>query len=344
MEDIEVWKPVIVNEKYEVSSFGRVRNKKTNRILRAAKNGGYMSVSLSNKKVKSFSVHRLVADAFIENPENKPQVNHKDKNSRNNNLSNLEWVTNAENSVHRSFGVSQTTNQNLKLYRMDKDTGEKLEKYDSIYLASQWVFNAGFCKKHLTAKANISRSIKTDYKTAFGFKWSLIEHPSLENEIWREISIPNEDTKGYYISSLGRFRNRKGVVMENYKPHHSGYIYLRVNIKKYAVHRLVASAFIDNPINKPIVNHIDGNKTNNASENLEWVTSSENNLHNHKAGLIKAYTRKVVQFDLQMNQLHIFNSIKETSEQLGISLSSIKAVLKGKQKSTKGFILNYLDN
>lgn len=59
--------------------------------------------------------------------------------------------------------------------------------------------------------------------------------------------------------------------MENYKPHHSGYIYVRVNKNKYALHRLVASTFIDKPQCKEIVNHIDGCKTNNHINNLEWV-------------------------------------------------------------------------
>ena len=80
--------------------------------------------------------------------------------------------------------------------------------------------------------------------------------------------------------------------MENYKPHHSGHIYLRVNKDKYALHRLVASTFIENPKNKSMVNHIDGCKTNNAVTNLEWCTVQENNQHNHNAGLIKVFTRK----------------------------------------------------
>ena len=74
--------------------------------------------------------------------------------------------------------------------------------------------------------------------------------------------------------------------MENYKPHHSGYIYVRVNKDKYALHRLIASTFITNLHNKPVVNHIDGCKTNNCVTNLELCTIKENNQHNYNAGLI----------------------------------------------------------
>jgi hypothetical protein len=73
--------------------------------------------------------------------------------------------------------------------------------------------------------------------------------------------------------------------MKDYKPHQSKY-------KKCALHRLLALAFIENIENKPFVNHIDGNKLNNTLDNLEWVTSSENNLHAHKVGLTKGDKKK----------------------------------------------------
>ena len=151
-------------------------------------------------------------------------------------------------------------------------------------------------------------------------------------------SVPN-----YFVSSLGRFKNKKGVIMKDYKPHHSGYIYLRVNIQKYALHRLVAQTFIPNLENKPFVNHIDGNKINNCANNLEWVTCAENNLHNHKIGLIKCFKRKVAQYDLEMNEINKFDSIKDAADNLKISVGSIKSVLYKKQKTGGGFIWKYLD-
>ena len=116
-----------------------------------------------------------------------------------------------------------------------------------------------------------------------------------------------------------------------------------MNIKKYALHRLVALAFIDNTYNKPFVNHIDGNKTNNIFENLEWVTCSENNLHNYKIGLTNGHKRKITQYDLEMNEIQNFDTIKEAGIKLNISYSCIKDVLKENQKSSKGFIFKYLD-
>jgi hypothetical protein len=342
MEDTEVWKTIDGFDNYEVSSFGNVRNKTTGRILKPCAKSGYYSVGLSNVKTKTFRIHQLVAKAFIPNPENKSQVNHKDKNSLNNKLSNLEWNTNKENSIHRSAGVKQTTNQNLEIYRINPNTNEILQKYNSIEDASKWIVEENLTKNFNSARSSISCNIRGIYNSAFKFKWKLIEQNNLENEEWREVVIDDKKIQNYYVSSLGRFKNKKGVIMKDYKPHHSGYIYLRVNIQKYALHRLVAQTFIPNLENKPFVNHIDGDKTNNIVSNLEWCTCSENNLHNHKIGLTKGHTRKIIQYDLKMNEIKKFDRILDASKELNISLSCIKDVLKEKQKSSKGFIFRYL--
>ena len=82
------------------------------------------------------------------------------------------------------------------------------------------------------------------------------------------VKIDNKVAEGYYVSCLGRFKNFKGVIMTDYKPHHNGYIYVRVNIQKYAFHRLIALIFLPNLENKPCVNHIYGNKINNIEKKI----------------------------------------------------------------------------
>lgn len=99
----EEWKP-ITNFKniYEVSNFGKIKNIKTNKILKTNNSKGkYLNVSLYiNGIQKNFYVHRLVALEFILNPTNMTQVNHIDGNKQNNNVSNLEWCSNRENTSH----------------------------------------------------------------------------------------------------------------------------------------------------------------------------------------------------------------------------------------------------
>uniref|UniRef100_A0A6C0IR59 HNH nuclease domain-containing protein n=1 Tax=viral metagenome TaxID=1070528 RepID=A0A6C0IR59_9ZZZZ len=343
MEDIEVWRNVSGWENYSVSNLGKVKNNKTGRLLKQYIRGGYSFVGLcQNHNSKTIPVHRLVSLAFIDNPENKKQVNHLDKNRSNNNISNLEWTTAFENCSHRSANVIQTTNQNIKVWRVDKDTDEKLELYNSLEEAGEWCVENGLTKNPKTARVCIGCTTKNIYKSSYGFKWIKKEQQHLDDEEWRNVKINGQVYANYFVSSLGRFKNSKGIIMENYKPHHSGYIFLRVNIQKYALHRIVAMTFIDNPENKPAVNHIDGNKTNNAVSNLEWCTIKENNEHNHKSGFIKYYNRKIGQYNLEGILIKEFSSIVEAMNKTDVK-TTIKKALKGEQKTAGGFIWKYLD-
>lgn len=342
MEVIEEWKLVEDYDNYEVSNLGQVRNKKTGRILKPSCKGGYLVVGLcSNGIGKTLSVHRIVAKAFIVNPDNKPHINHIDKNRSNNNVTNLQWCSSAENNAHKCLTLKQTTNQNLKIWRVDIISGNKLELYNSINDAAFWCVENGYSQSVYTARGNISYAVNGKYKSSCGFRWLLNEQPTLEGEIWKNVVVNGKTIDNYYVSSLGRFKNSKGIIMENYKPHHSGYIFVRVNKDKYLLHRLVAYAFIENPHLKPVVNHIDGNKINNNSANLEWVTIQENNQHNHNVGLIKVFTRKIGQYNLEGELIKEYNAIVEAMRETNIT--SIKEVLYGNQKTAGGFIWKYLD-
>lgn len=101
----EYWKPVVGYEgHYQVSNWGRVKSIKfgKGRILKPTTNlYGYLFVKLcKDGKVKPFTVHRLVAEAFLPNPDNLPQVNHKDENKQNNIVSNLEWCSAQYNNTY----------------------------------------------------------------------------------------------------------------------------------------------------------------------------------------------------------------------------------------------------
>ena len=96
---IEIWKDIEGYEgRYKVSNTGKVYSITTNREMATSNNTSYLGVTLyKDGKPKFKLVHRLVAQAFIPNPENKPEVNHIDHNTHNNNIANLEWVTKDEN-------------------------------------------------------------------------------------------------------------------------------------------------------------------------------------------------------------------------------------------------------
>jgi hypothetical protein len=100
MEDLEIWKNIVGYENYQISNLLNVRNS-NGLILKISLNSNYYRFGLSkNNKLKYIRLHRLVAIAFIPNPENLPCINHIDGNKLNNNIDNLEWCTYRHNQLH----------------------------------------------------------------------------------------------------------------------------------------------------------------------------------------------------------------------------------------------------
>lgn len=146
----EEWKNVKDYEnKYQVSSSGKVRNKITNKILKHGLNKqGYHRVNLYNESgMKSKFVHRLVAQAFIPNPENKSEVNHIDEDKTNNNVNNLEWSTRQDNINHGTRNKRSSIKQSIPIIATNLKTGESREFYGTNECARQLSLDSGnICK------------------------------------------------------------------------------------------------------------------------------------------------------------------------------------------------------
>lgn len=181
-------------------------------------------------------------------------------------------------------------------------------------------------------------------------------------EIWKDI----EGYEGLYqVSNLGRVRRltewcgngnqkkyRDKVSIKTLTIDNVGYntvtLYKNNVGKKIRVHRLVASAFLRNEANKATVNHIDGNKTNNNVENLEWATYSENEKHAHKTGLKRALRSKehplsksVIQYDIKGNYIKTWDSIMDVERELKISNSSVCQCCLKRLKTAGGYVWKY---
>jgi hypothetical protein len=98
----EIWRAIDGYLNYEVSTHGRVRNNKTGKIIKQSYSSGYLIISLYEKRKSSKYVHRLVCDAFSENPNKYNVVDHIDRNKANNYYENLRWVNHSENSRNQN--------------------------------------------------------------------------------------------------------------------------------------------------------------------------------------------------------------------------------------------------
>ena len=163
----ENWKDTIGT--YQVSNYGEVRNKKTGNVLRQSKSRkGYKRITLLvNGMHKSYLVHRLIAEAFIPNTNNLPQINHIDGNKENNCASNLEWVNNSQNQKHayknglRSKKKGKENYNAIQVLQFDLNN-QFIKEWDCIKEAS---------KELNIIDCDISFCCKGKRKTAGGYIW-----------------------------------------------------------------------------------------------------------------------------------------------------------------------------
>lgn len=155
-------------------------------------------------------------------------------------------------------------------------------------------------------------------------------------EIWKDFP----EMPIYEVSTAGRIKNKiTGNILkgsfdkDGYKEYHlkngSKHLYRRG-------HRMVAITYLDNPENKPVINHINGIKYDNRLSNLEWATISENTQHGFdilgRKGQNGGMNKRILLKDLDGNEIKTFESMTETSLYLGITLTSISSYFKRKDR------------
>lgn len=171
-------------------------------------------------------------------------------------------------------------------------------------------------------------------------------------EIWKD--IPGFEGL-YQLSSFGRVKSfprettRGGIMAVGIGT--TGYYYVKLTKngkrKHLRIHRSLAELFIPNPENKPCINHKDGNKLNNSFDNLEWCTSSENNFHGYRTGLIPRNRDKIKKPVIQLDRfgiiVKIWPSATDVQKQLGINAPTISKCCnkRGANKTAGGFFWEY---
>lgn len=177
-----------------------------------------------------------------------------------------------------------------------------------------------------------------------------------EKEIWKDVV----GYEGFYqVSNLGRVKSVDRLINGRYAGHKTkakgqllktftnktGYVRVALNINhkvnKFAVHRLVAQAFIPNPDNKPQVNHKDEVRDHNNADNLEWVTAKENSKYGTRPEKISQLKSKPVISVSEGGLMRWFKSATDAASVLNVQNKNITKVLHGTRKQTGGYKFHF---
>lgn len=295
----EVWKVVDeTNGLYEVSNHGRFKGlQRSGRgLLIPQQQDGYMKVTTNvNGKRRDIRLHKLVAEAFVPNPHNLPEILWIDENSCNNNASNLKWVTTAEK---RANAAGKKPGKPVEQINMA--TGRIIAEFPSVKAAHE---KTGVNASSIASVCNGGRGTQ-----AGGFKW---QYKNKKTEVSEEEQEPGckpipEGEYGildqYEISEKGTIYNIADFCVIPHRKTTDGYpvVSLKTNngVRSFQVHRLLAIAHIPNPGNYDMVKIINKDKDILDLNNLQWRAVSI-------AHIVVKHEKELAQFRMYQQRLPV---------------------------------------
>ena len=333
---------------WQVSSEGRCRNSRGGISHGCLKASGYCEVGICGS---FFKVHRLVAHAFLGAPPSEAawEVNHIDGNGSNNRIDNLEWATPSENVRHSYATNPSRGNGGSKLARlvMIRPLGScNWTRFSSIKLAAE-ALSQPYKKVH-------GRCHRNSQVDGYEYKLSTFQHVEIPGEEWRPMIDPRSGRHvgGRMVSSQGRIKSKAGLISLGFS-REDGYSSMQIKVGSNSqyrfalVHRVVAASFLGLPPspNHSQVNHKDGNRSNNAVDNLEYVTPAENSAHHFanlkgphpssKAVLSRAYGTN--------EEWTAHPSGTSAAETLGLHQTAVSACARGLWKQTGGYEFRFAE-
>ena len=390
----EVFVSAVVRRNYKMKRFEHVYVSNYGRLWKeeytiVRKNGrayhfkeGFIKLNITNGYLtyNCIPVHRIVFFAFNKNvPLNTDSIDHIKPIHHYNYLSNLQAITQSENSK-KDNGIGSKSHSAIKkalgksVVQLSLD-GEFIAFYDSISDATRELGK--------TNSNNIIFVCLGKHKTAYGFRWMYKEQydkglrepiysapkkrinkspfnpyetrkqltqQELETEEWKKVQINDKETH-YEVSNMGYVRNTEtGKFLTPGSAGERGdlNLILSLNSKLYniSLHRLVAKYFVPNP-NKEFfseVNHINENPKNCKASNLEWTDPVSNKAYSNAKttkATRKSHCKKVCQFNKNYNLIKIYDSVKDAGRKTGMDSSAIGDCCRHKKNSAEGYLWLY---
>ena len=328
---MEIWKTITYATKYEISNLGNIKNKKFNRLIninieRHKKDNKRIRPGLINNEGKNlgYYLHRIVAQHFIDNPNDLPEVNHIDGDFYNNKSENLEWISKIDNMRHAN------ENNLIKRYTRRIIITHKLTSEEKIFDKST------DCAKFLkTSPGQITLTCqgkRNDKLWNMKYEKEEKQEEISENIIWKEYP----ECPKYLVSNTGEVKKSDKCLRKSNRllmgGKQNGYKFLTLFIDKDTpklnrlIHRMVAQTFLNNPNNLPVVNHKDTNILNNHVDNLEWVSYKQNmNTDETIKNLKKGKNSKTIhQIEIESGEIvNTLDGACEFEKSLKISTSQI---------------------
>ena len=319
--------PENLKDKYEINKLGHIKTKSTGKVRTTfyVDEYGYPSAYLGTRpNMIRLKIHRALAITFIPNPDNKPVVDHINRDRSDFRLSNLRWVSTSENNINKNFNRSEVI----------------FEKYDL-----NWNFIEAISSNDLSSreKDNISHSIRDNY-THGGFRWKRVD-PKLENYISRFGKPKEEDWKeclrcsDYECNRNGMLRKKSDKKLTIGSQSRDGYLKIKIKGTQYSIHRLIYETFSGELLDaESVIDHISTVRDDNRFENLKKCSQSENMLN--PVTRINNSKGKVEQYSMEGKILKSYLSIRLAAEELGIKDYTLRSYLRDKRITTLGLFIH----
>jgi hypothetical protein len=313
--------------RYALDKFGRIFNKSTGKeMLPTSDANGYLRVTLVNIKLKAVhsGVHVLTLWTWVGMPPSASHTpDHINRERTDNAIENLRWSTPAQQRANQKVRVSQCRR---RVVRIDAD-GTRTPFASAAIAGAE----SGYLEK--TVRAAIHQGSKT---RSGGVRFEYEEDSDIIGEQWVEVT----GSPGTHVSSQGRIRFQRGRITKGYNT--GGYYAVCPGGQRQLVHRLVATAFVENPDpeNLNVVHHKNDNKQDNRAENLQWLDQKGNVRAAVESGAKS--TKVVYQFDLKTGDfICSYTSAKNAHNLTGVDYERVQACARGDQSSAGKFLWSY---